>query len=141
MISLENISISFPEKVLFESLNWRIPRGSRIGLVGNNGTGKTTLFCTIVGLVHPDKGNITLPRNRRIGYLPQDLIELKSNIDLISYLKEKSGIAKLEHSLRACEEHLISLSSESNKYQAALKKYEKITNLFVLNSLEDGRCG
>ena len=130
MISLENISIGFQEKVLFDNLNWRIPRGSRIGLVGNNGTGKTTLFRTIVGLVYPDKGNITLPRNRRIGYLPQDLIELKSNIDLISYLKEKSGIAKLEHSLKACEEHLTSLSAESNKYQAALKKYEKITNLF-----------
>lgn len=130
MISLENISIGFQEKVLFENLNWRIPRGSRIGLVGNNGTGKTTLFRTIVGFVQPDKGNITLPRNRRIGYLPQDLIELKSNIDLISYLKEKSGIAKLEHSLKACEEHLTSLSAESNKYQATLKKYEKITNLF-----------
>jgi len=70
MISLENISIDFQEKVLFDNLNWRIPRGSRIGLVGNNGTGKTTLFRTIVGLVQPDKGNITLPRNQRIGYLP-----------------------------------------------------------------------
>jgi ATP-binding cassette subfamily F protein 3 len=98
--------------------------------VGNNGTGKTTLFRTIIELVHPDKGNITLPRNRRIGYLPQDLIELKSNIDLISYLKEKSGIIKLEHSLKTCEEHLTSLSTESNKYLATLKKYEKITNLF-----------
>jgi len=132
MISLENISIDFPEKVLFDNLNWRIPRGSHIGLVGNNGTGKTTLFRTIVGFVQPDKGNITLPRNRRIGYLPQDLIELKSNIDLISYLKEKSGIAKLEHSFKACEEHLTSLSAESNKYQAALKKYEKISNLFEI---------
>ena len=130
MISLENISIGFQEKVLFDNLNWRIPRGSRIGLVGNNGTGKTTLFRTIVGLVQPDKGNITLPRNRRIGYLPQDLIELKNNIDLVSYLREKSGIAKLEHSLKVCEEHLTSLSAESNKYQTALKKYEKITNLF-----------
>ncbi|HAJ32402.1 MAG TPA: ABC transporter ATP-binding protein [Candidatus Atribacteria bacterium] len=131
MISLENISIGFQEKVLFDNLNWRIPRGNRIGLVGNNGTGKTTLFRAIVGLVQPDKGNITLPRNRRIGYLPQDLIELKSsNIDLISYLKEKSGIAKLEYSLKVCEEHLTSLSTESGKYQAALKKYESITNLF-----------
>ena len=130
MISLENISIGFQEKVLFDNLNWRIPRGSRIGLVGNNGTGKTTLFRSIVGLVQPDKGNITLPRNQRISYLPQDLIELKSNIDLISYLKEKSGIAQLEHSLKTCEEHLTSLSAESNAYQAAFKKYEQITNLF-----------
>ena len=130
MISLENISIGFQERVLFDNLNWRIPRGSRIGLVGNNGTGKTTLFRTIVGHVQPDKGNITLPRNQRVGYLPQDLIELKSNIDLMAYLKEKSGMTKLEHSLKACEEHLTSLSAESNQYPAALKKYEKITNLF-----------
>jgi len=130
MISLENISIGFQEKILFDNLNWRIPRCSRIGLVGNNGTGKTTLFRTIVGLVQPDKGNITLPRNQRIGYLPQDLIELKGNIDLISYLKEKSGIAKLEHSLKLYEEHLASLSAESNKYQTVLKKYEKISNIF-----------
>lgn len=130
MISLENISIGFQEKILFDNLNWRIPRGSRIGLVGNNGTGKTTLFRSMVGLVPPDKGNINLPRNQRIGYLPQDLIELKSNIDLISYLKEKSGISKLEYSLKACEEHLASLSAESNEYLAAFKKYEKITSLF-----------
>ncbi|MDD5014169.1 MAG: ATP-binding cassette domain-containing protein [Atribacterota bacterium] len=130
MISLENISIGFPEKVLFDNLNWRTPRGSRIGLVGNNGTGKTTLLRIIVGLVQADKGNITLPRNQRIGYLPQDLIELKSNIDLISYLKEKSGITQLEHSLKACEENLTSLSAESKEYQAAFKKYEQITNLF-----------
>jgi len=130
MISLENISIGFSENVLFDNLNWRIPRGSHIGLVGNNGTGKTTLFRTIVGFVQPDKGNITLPRNQRIGYLPQDLIELKGNIDLVSYLKEESGIAKLEHSLKLCEEHLTSLSAEACKYQSALKKYEKITNLF-----------
>jgi len=89
MISLENISIGFQEKILFDNLNWRIPRAAASDLVGNNGTGKTTLFRTIVGLVQPDKGNITLPRNQRIGYLPQDLIELKGNIDLVSYLKEK----------------------------------------------------
>jgi len=130
MISLENISIGFQEKILFDNLNWRIPRGSRIGLVGNNGTGKTTLFRALVGFVQPDKGNITLPLNQRIGYLPQDLIELASNIDLVSYLKEKSGITKLEHSLKSCEEHLTSLSVESNNYQTALKKYEKISNLF-----------
>jgi ATP-binding cassette, subfamily F, member 3 len=130
MISLENIRITFPEKVLFENLSWRIPKGSRIGLVGNNGTGKTTLFRVIMALVLPDKGNITLPKNQQIGYLPQDIVELNSDTELIPYLKEKSGIAKLEHSLRICEEHLTSFSPESSKYQAILNRYEKISNLF-----------
>jgi len=130
MINLNNISIAFPEKTLFSQLNWKIPRGSRIGLVGNNGTGKTTLFRLICNYIHADKGEVTLPKNQQIGYLPQDLIELKSNIDLISYLKEKSGIAKLEHSLKSFEEQLTSLPPESSKYQTTFKKYEKISNLF-----------
>lgn len=132
MISLENIRITFPEKVLFENLSWRIPKGSRIGLVGNNGTGKTTLFRVIMALVLPDKGNITLPKNQQIGYLPQDIVELNSDTELIPYLKEKSGIAKLEHSLRICEEHLTSFSPESSKYQAILNRYEKISNLWEM---------
>ena len=130
MISLENIRITFPEKVLFENLSWRIPKGSRIGLVGDNGSGKTTLFRVIMALVLPDKGNITLPKNQQIGYLPQDIVELNCDTELILYLKEKSGIAKLEHSLRICEEHLTSFSPESSKYQTALNNYEKISNLF-----------
>ncbi|MHC2994138.1 MAG: ATP-binding cassette domain-containing protein [Candidatus Atribacteria bacterium] len=132
MISIENISIAFLEKILFDNLSWRIPKGSRIGLVGNNGTGKTTLFRAIIGLIQPDKGNITLPKNQQIGYLPQDLVELNSNTELIPYLKEKSGIAKLKHSLKICEEHLTSLSPESSKYQATLNRYEKISNLWEM---------
>ncbi len=134
MISLENISITFLEKILFDNLSWRIPKGSRIGLVGDNGTGKTTLFRAIIGLVQPDKGNITLPKNQQIGYLPQDLVEINSNTELIPYLKEKSGIAKLEHTLKICEEHLASLSPESSKYQATLNRYEKISNLWEMRS-------
>ena len=132
MISLENIRIIFPEKVLFENLSWRIPKGSRIGLVGNNGSGKTTLFRVIMALVLPDKGNVTLPRNQQIGYLPQDIVELNSDTELIPYLKEKSGIAKLEHSLKICEEHLTSFSPQSSKYQAILNRYEKISNLWEM---------
>ncbi len=134
MISINNINIIFPEKILFNDLSWKIPQGSRIGLVGNNGTGKTTLFRAIMGLVLLDKGNITLPKNQQIGYLPQDLVELNSNTELIPYLKEKSGIAKLEHSLKTCEEHLTSLSPESSKYPITLNRYEKISNLWEMRS-------
>ena len=87
MINLNNISIVFPEKTLFENLNWRVPRGSRIGLVGNNGTGKTTLFRVISGKFHPDKGEITTPKNQKIGYLPQDIIELGSTKNLLLFLE------------------------------------------------------
>jgi len=132
MISIDNISIIFPEKILFNDLSWEIPQGSRIGLVGNNGTGKTTLLRLIVGQVTPDKGNIALPKRQQIGYLPQDMVELNSNTELIPYLKEKSGIAKLEHALKTCEENLTLLSPESREYQTVLNKYEKISNLWEM---------
>ncbi|MEA1939681.1 MAG: ATP-binding cassette domain-containing protein [Candidatus Caldatribacteriota bacterium] len=135
MINVNNVSIAFPEKTLFENLNWRIPRGSRVGLVGNNGTGKTTLFRIIAGLIHPDKGEVTTPKKQKIGYLPQDIIELGSHKSLLFFLKEKSGIAELEDILIKQEEYLSSIPSDSSKYQAAFKKYEQASHLFEV------KCG
>ncbi|MEA2021769.1 MAG: ATP-binding cassette domain-containing protein, partial [Candidatus Caldatribacteriota bacterium] len=130
MINLNNISIVFPEKTLFENLNWRVPKGSRTGLVGNNGTGKTTLFRVISGIFHPDKGEITTPKNQKIGYLPQDIIELGSTKNLLLFLKEKSGITELENTLIKHEKYLSSIPADSPEYQAAFKKYEQATHLF-----------
>jgi len=122
----------FLKKTLFENLNWRVPRGSRIGLVGNNGTGKTTLFRVIEGTFHPDKGEITTPKNQKIGYLPQDIIELGSNKNLLLFLKEKSGMVELENALIKHEKYLSSIPNDSSKYQAAFKKYEHATHLFEM---------
>ena len=130
MISLENISIVFPEKTLFENLNWQIPLGSRIGLVGNNGTGKTTLFRVIAGKFHPDKGTVAKPKNQEIGYLPQDIIELGSSKNLLLFLKEKSGIAELENTLIKHEKYLSSVPSDSPEFKTAFKKYEQAAHLF-----------
>jgi ATP-binding cassette subfamily F protein 3 len=132
MINISNVSIFFPEKTLFENLNWQIPRGSRIGLVGNNGTGKTTLFRVVAGTFHPDKGEITTPKNRKIGYLPQDIVELGSNKNLLLFLKEKSGMVELENALIKHEKYLSSIPDDSLKYQAAFKKYEHATHLFEM---------
>jgi len=132
MINLNNISIIFPEKTLFENITWHIPRGSRIGLVGNNGTGKTTLFRVIAGNFHPDKGEVSTPKNQKIGYLPQDIIELGSSKNLLKFLKEKSGIEELERALIKYENHLSSIPSDSPKYDAAFRKYEQATHLFEI---------
>jgi len=132
MITLRNIGIAFPEKTLFENLDWQIPLGSRIGLVGNNGTGKTTLFRIINGTFHPDSGKITIPKNQKIGYLPQDIVELGSEKELLLFLKEKSGIAALENALIKHEKYLSSVPSDSPEFHTAFKKYEQATHLFEM---------
>jgi ATP-binding cassette subfamily F protein 3 len=73
MISVDNLSKRYGEQFLFEKISFKINRKERIGLVGRNGHGKTTLFRLIAGLEEPDEGTIAIPRNYRIGYVEQKL--------------------------------------------------------------------
>ena len=73
MIQLTNISKSFAKQELFSNLNFRLNSGNRVGLVGKNGSGKSTLFKLILGEEHYDSGEITIPKNYKIGALKQHL--------------------------------------------------------------------
>jgi len=74
MIRIDSIWKEFPDKQLFKSLTLTIKSGMRIGLVGANGTGKTTLLRMILNMESPDAGLITTDKNQRLGYLPQDIV-------------------------------------------------------------------
>jgi ATP-binding cassette subfamily F protein 3 len=73
MIAAENLSKRYGEQTLFENIAFKINRKERVGLVGRNGHGKTTLFRLIAGLEEPDEGTISIPRNYRIGYVRQEI--------------------------------------------------------------------
>jgi ATP-binding cassette subfamily F protein 3 len=71
MVTVENLSKSFSNQILFEDATFQINPRERIGLVGRNGHGKTTLFRILVGEEQPSTGTITISRNYRIGYVRQ----------------------------------------------------------------------
>ena len=73
MIKISNISKSFGDQVLFEGVTFNVNRRERVGLVGRNGHGKTTLFRLILGDTQADGGTIMIPRRYRIGHLDQHL--------------------------------------------------------------------
>jgi ATP-binding cassette subfamily F protein 3 len=73
MIRAENIGKSYGGRTLFDGLNFTLNPRERLGLVGRNGHGKTTLFRLIAGEEAPDTGTLVIPRNYRIGYLRQEL--------------------------------------------------------------------
>ncbi len=73
MISVDNLTKSFGRQVLFDSISFKVNRKERIGVVGRNGHGKTTLFRLIAGQEEPDSGSITIPRHYRIGYVEQEV--------------------------------------------------------------------
>jgi len=72
MIRVENLKKSFGSQVLFDGANFKLNSKERIGLVGRNGHGKTTLFRLITGQESPDAGTIAVPRHYRIGYVHQE---------------------------------------------------------------------
>jgi len=72
MITTSNLSKNYGKKVLFENISLAINKGEKIGLLGPNGTGKSTLFSIILGESEPSSGTLSVLKNTRIGYLPQE---------------------------------------------------------------------
>lgn len=73
-LQAENLSKRYGEKLLFEGIDIYISEGQKIALVAKNGTGKTTLLNIIAGLDTGDSGSLSIKRNLRIAYLPQDIL-------------------------------------------------------------------
>ena len=90
MISVENLHKSFAGQILFEGANFKLNPKERLGLVGRNGQGKTTLLKMIVGAEKPDSGNIIVPKNYRIGYVRQK-ISFKKNTVLAEGMRGLTG--------------------------------------------------
>ena len=72
MLTVEGLSKAFPPQTLFSHLDFEIKRGERVALIGNNGTGKTTILKIINGVVPADAGEIRLGSRVRIGYYDQE---------------------------------------------------------------------
>src|SRR4051795_2740230 len=70
--SCTGLTKSFGSRLLFENIALGISDGERLGLIGRNGAGKSTLLRILAGHIEPDGGSISMRRNTRTGYVPQD---------------------------------------------------------------------
>jgi ATP-binding cassette subfamily F protein 3 len=73
LVQIRNLSKGFGEQLLLSDVSFILSPGEKAGLIGRNGSGKSTLFKILTGEMHPDGGQIELPKNYRIGYLQQHL--------------------------------------------------------------------
>lgn len=71
LLTIENLSKSFTDRLLFDNVSFGINENDKVGVIGINGTGKSTLLKIIAGIEEPDSGTVTKGRKVRIGYLPQ----------------------------------------------------------------------
>ena len=128
MIQLHGISLRFGDQVLFDRLSWGIPPGERIGLIGKNGAGKTTMLRLIEGHIEPDEGRLAIGASTSIGYLEQDVQALDSEASILdealkgfSNLRElQAEEAQLVAELEALQEH------EGTDYAGRLHALDRI---------------
>ena len=83
---------------VLDNVSFALEKGQKVGLVGYNGTGKTTLLRILAGLTEPDAGEVNVRQGARIGYLPQD-VSLTPAESIGDYLRRISGIAALSNQL------------------------------------------
>jgi ATP-binding cassette subfamily F protein 3 len=99
MISVQNLTVEFSAKSLFNNINYVINRRDRIALVGKNGAGKSTMLKIIAGLQSPTSGQVTVPQDTTIGYLPQQM-QLTDTRTVVEEVREAfSHIDKMQQRL------------------------------------------
>ena len=102
MVTVGNLSIYFGSRTLFSKIGFFIGPRDRIGLVGKNGAGKSTMLKTLAGIQKPNEGSISFARGTSVGYLPQ---EMHHNEDAAVYEEAKSAFSEVQE-LKALIEKL-----------------------------------
>jgi len=106
MLRIQNLAKAYGSRTLFRDVDWQTSPGQRIGLVGPNGVGKSTLFRIIVGEEEADDGEVNIPKRAAIGYLPQE-ITVESNEPLLPFILEGARhILDMEDRLSELERRL-----------------------------------
>lgn len=87
ILNIEHVSKVFGEKIIFDDVSYGIHQGDKIGIIGINGTGKTTILKIIAGLEEPDEGQVIMQNGLRIMYLPQNP-EFPPNATILDYVAD-----------------------------------------------------
>jgi ATP-binding cassette subfamily F protein 3 len=123
------LKLSFAEQVIFGGIDWFIGSGARVGLVGGNGAGKTTLLRVIAGDTEYDGGTVTVQGGAKIGFLPQDLVEI-DDVPLLTFLRRRAGLEELTAEIEKTEHKMADLPQESRELREALRLHDDLRRRF-----------
>jgi len=113
LAGFNNVTFEFGSRIIVEDATWHIQPGERIGLIGYNGTGKSTLLKLLVGEYQPSAGTIERSRNTSIGYLHQDLLSFDTNDSILEVaLGAFEKVKQLEQEIEALGKKLEQTSDE-----------------------------
>ncbi len=129
MLQLSGAGKRFGQKLLFEDVNWLITPDERTGLVGGNGTGKSTLLKILGGVESLDYGVVSKTKGMTLGYLPQDGLAMRGKTVFEECLSVFDELRGLETEAEELSGKLAEYAPGSSEYDAVATRYGHITEL------------
>jgi ATP-binding cassette subfamily F protein 3 len=126
---LEDVALGFGKKTIVEAFDLRVAAGDRIGLIGPNGSGKTSLLRLLAREQSPDSGTVTLSRGTRLGYLPQELAVRDDKPLLRFVLESVQGREALDRELAEREAEIAQAESAGDGGNALMELAEQLSDL------------
>ena len=130
MIQLSSAGKRFGPKLLFENLDWLITPRARVGLVGANGTGKTTLLKVLARLEPLDYGEISFAKGITSSYLPQDGLTLSGRTVLAECMSVFGDLLAMEQEMESLMERMAELDPEGEEYLQVSERFHALDTEF-----------
>ena len=130
MIQLSGAGKRFGHKLLFENTDWLITPRDRVGLVGANGTGKSTLMKILAGLDTLDYGSLIVAKGTTAGYLPQDGLSLSGRTVFAECMAVFTGLHAMELELETLTHRISELDHTSAEYADVADRYHSLEHEF-----------
>jgi len=130
MIQLSGAGKRFGSKTLFQDLDWMVTSGDRVGLVGANGTGKSTLLKILAGLDSVDSGSLAVMKGTTFGYLPQEGLTLSGRSVFAECMTVFANLRALEEEQEALTARMADLDPESPEYAEVSERFHRSESEF-----------
>ncbi len=130
MIQLSDAGKRFGHKLLFEHADWLLTAEDRIGLVGANGTGKSTLMKILAGSETLDYGSVIRTRGISAGYLPQDGLTLTGQSVFGECMSVFEDLRQMEQEMESLTHKMAELEHSSSEYSAVAERYQRLEHEF-----------
>ena len=126
-MQIKDLYLSFGVQTIFDDVNLRIEENEKVGIVGNNGAGKTTFFKIVMGELEPDSGKVILPNGARVACLPQVISDEvpDMSITVFDFISSARPIDKLNKDLQDAYDYISTITDEK-ELKEEYRRVEKI---------------
>ena len=137
MISIEDVTVAYGGFVLLDKINFHISETDKIGLVGKNGAGKSTILKLICGLQNPTSGRVDKPKELSIGYLPQIMEHHRGRSVLEEAMTAFDNTARLESEIAEVTRELETRTDyESDDYASLIERLTSLNDRLEMSHTE-----